>query len=280
MRRKRTDRDPLEEPVEQRRASFQAAASLDPRPRARPTPGRSLDAAVVHNAAHDAVHPTPSQTPHAAALRGGATRAARVGDRSACCSATASPATPSRCGRGVSTSPSGGTPSRYPCCPATAPRGRTPTPRRWTDWYGELTAHLRPAPRAGRRGRASAGCRWARARAAVGGRPRRPGRRDRCSSTRRSPASARTCWRCPVLKHVVGGFPAIGNDIKKPGGDEYAYPKTPLKALHTFVQQWKPLIADLPQDHAAAADVPLGRGPRGRPILRARSSRAGSPAAT
>ena len=51
----------------------------------------------------------------------------------------------------------------------------------------------------------------------------------------------------PVLKHVVGGFPAIGNDIKKPGGNEYPYPKTPLKALHSFVQQWKPLIADLPR---------------------------------
>ena len=41
--------------------------------------------------------------------------------------------------------------------------------------------------------------------------------------------------------------PRIGNDIKKPGGNEYPYPKTPLKALHTFVQQWKPLIADLPR---------------------------------
>ena len=51
----------------------------------------------------------------------------------------------------------------------------------------------------------------------------------------------------PLLKHVVGGFPAIGNDIKKPGGNEYPYPKTPLKALHTFVRQWKPLIADLPR---------------------------------
>ena len=51
----------------------------------------------------------------------------------------------------------------------------------------------------------------------------------------------------PLLKHVVGGFPAIGNDIKKPGGNEYPYPKTPLKALHSFVQQWKPLIADLPR---------------------------------
>jgi carboxylesterase len=51
----------------------------------------------------------------------------------------------------------------------------------------------------------------------------------------------------PVLKHLVGGFPAIGNDIKKPGGNEYPYPKTPLKALHTFVVQWKQLIADLPR---------------------------------
>jgi len=51
----------------------------------------------------------------------------------------------------------------------------------------------------------------------------------------------------PVLKHVVGGFPAIGNDIKKPGGEELPHPKTPLKALHSFVREWKPLIADLPR---------------------------------
>jgi carboxylesterase len=35
----------------------------------------------------------------------------------------------------------------------------------------------------------------------------------------------------PVLKHVVPSFPAIGNDIKKPGQDEVAYPRTPLKAV-------------------------------------------------
>ncbi len=35
----------------------------------------------------------------------------------------------------------------------------------------------------------------------------------------------------PVLKHIVPAFPAIGNDIKKPGQDEVAYPKTPLKAV-------------------------------------------------
>jgi carboxylesterase len=60
-------------------------------------------------------------------------------------------------------------------------------------------------------------------------------------ATRRLDAKA-----LPILKHLVAGWPAIGNDIKKPGGNEYPYPKTPLKALHTFVQQWKPLIADLP----------------------------------
>jgi carboxylesterase len=51
----------------------------------------------------------------------------------------------------------------------------------------------------------------------------------------------------PVLKLVLGGVPAIGNDIKKPGGNEYPYPKTPLRALHSFVSQWKPLVADLPR---------------------------------
>ena len=61
-------------------------------------------------------------------------------------------------------------------------------------------------------------------------------------ATRRLDAKA-----LPVLKYLVPGWPAIGNDIKKPGGDEHPYPKTPLKALHTFVRQWKPLIEDLPR---------------------------------
>jgi carboxylesterase len=50
----------------------------------------------------------------------------------------------------------------------------------------------------------------------------------------------------PVLKHVVPSFPGIGNDIKKPGGDEHCYDRTPLKAIHSLMQAWKPLIADLP----------------------------------
>jgi carboxylesterase len=54
----------------------------------------------------------------------------------------------------------------------------------------------------------------------------------------------------PVLKHVVPGFPAIGNDIKKPGMDERAYSKTPLKALATLFTEFKtvrPRLAEVTQ---------------------------------
>jgi carboxylesterase len=54
----------------------------------------------------------------------------------------------------------------------------------------------------------------------------------------------------PVLKHVVPAFPAIGNDIKKPGMDERAYAKTPLKALHSLFGEFKvvrPRLAEVTQ---------------------------------
>jgi len=51
----------------------------------------------------------------------------------------------------------------------------------------------------------------------------------------------------PVLKYVVPAFPAIANDIKKPGMDEHAYAKTPLKAIHSLFQAFPRLIADLPR---------------------------------
>lgn len=51
----------------------------------------------------------------------------------------------------------------------------------------------------------------------------------------------------PVLKHVVPSFPGIGNDIKKAGGDEHCYDRTPLKAIHSMMRAWKPLIEDLPK---------------------------------
>lgn len=49
----------------------------------------------------------------------------------------------------------------------------------------------------------------------------------------------------PLLKHVLPALPGIGNDIKKPGGNEYGYDKTPLKALASQVEMWKHVRADL-----------------------------------
>lgn len=49
----------------------------------------------------------------------------------------------------------------------------------------------------------------------------------------------------PVLKHLVKAFPAIGNDIKKEGFSEYAYPRTPLKPLASMLTAWKTIRADL-----------------------------------
>jgi carboxylesterase len=51
----------------------------------------------------------------------------------------------------------------------------------------------------------------------------------------------------PVLKHLVKSFPAIGGDINKPDVDEPAYDRTPLKAIHSLIQAWRPLVQDLPK---------------------------------
>lgn len=51
----------------------------------------------------------------------------------------------------------------------------------------------------------------------------------------------------PVLKHVVPSFPGIANDIKKPGVEEHGYTRTPLRAVHSMMQAWGPLVADLPK---------------------------------
>jgi carboxylesterase len=49
----------------------------------------------------------------------------------------------------------------------------------------------------------------------------------------------------PVLKYLARSFPGIANDIKKAGVEEHGYTRTPLKAIHTLLQAWPPLIADL-----------------------------------
>lgn len=50
----------------------------------------------------------------------------------------------------------------------------------------------------------------------------------------------------PVLKHLVRSFPAIGDDIAKPGATEHGYPRTPLKPLASFVAKWPEIRAGLP----------------------------------
>jgi carboxylesterase len=49
----------------------------------------------------------------------------------------------------------------------------------------------------------------------------------------------------PVLKHLVKSFPGIANDIKKQGVEEHGYTRTPLKAIHSMMQAWPLLVADL-----------------------------------
>jgi len=51
----------------------------------------------------------------------------------------------------------------------------------------------------------------------------------------------------PVLKHVVPSLPGIGNDIKKPGGDETGYTRTPLRALSSLLGGWQQVRADPPR---------------------------------
>ena len=51
----------------------------------------------------------------------------------------------------------------------------------------------------------------------------------------------------PFLHHVIASFPGISNDIAKPGQDEGAYDKIPLKAAHSLSALWKLVKADLPK---------------------------------
>lgn len=51
----------------------------------------------------------------------------------------------------------------------------------------------------------------------------------------------------PVLKHVLPSFPGIGSDIKKPGVEERAYARTPLKAAHTMFVAMREVRERLPE---------------------------------
>ncbi len=51
----------------------------------------------------------------------------------------------------------------------------------------------------------------------------------------------------PLAKRLLPALNGIGNDIKKQGVSEHGYTKTPLKALHSMMQGWKQVRADLPK---------------------------------
>lgn len=49
----------------------------------------------------------------------------------------------------------------------------------------------------------------------------------------------------PLLSKVIGSFPGIGSDIKKPGVQEVAYSRVPLKAFVSLRRAWPAVRADL-----------------------------------
>ena len=49
----------------------------------------------------------------------------------------------------------------------------------------------------------------------------------------------------PIVKHLVGSFPGISNDIAKPGMDEVADDRTPLKAAHSMMNMWSRVREDI-----------------------------------
>lgn len=56
----------------------------------------------------------------------------------------------------------------------------------------------------------------------------------------------------PLLKWVVPAFPAVGNDIAKPGQDEKPYPRSPLKAAASLFE-----FQDLVRAHLDDVRVPV-----------------------
>ncbi len=50
----------------------------------------------------------------------------------------------------------------------------------------------------------------------------------------------------PALKYVIPAVPGIASDIKKQGVEERGYTRTPMKALHSMLQGYRSLRADLP----------------------------------
>ncbi len=56
----------------------------------------------------------------------------------------------------------------------------------------------------------------------------------------------------PLIHRLIPSFPGISNDIKKPGQDEGAYDRLPLRAAYSLTQLWSAIKQDI-----AAVDQPL-----------------------
>ncbi len=115
---------------------------------------------------------------------------------------------------------------------------------RWQDWYAtldaELTALRAVCDKVVVAGLSMGGC------LALALAERRPADVDALVLV--NPAIAldnKALKIVPALQYVLPAMPGIGNDIKKPGMDEYGYDKTPLRALASQVKMWKDVRADL-----------------------------------
>ncbi len=54
-------------------------------------------------------------------------------------------------------------------------------------------------------------------------------------------------FAAPVIKRLMGSFPGIADDIKKPGVTEQGYDRLPLKAAHEVLRLYRHLRPRLPQ---------------------------------
>lgn len=115
---------------------------------------------------------------------------------------------------------------------------------RWADWYGELDQALTElhtvCDRVVVAGLSMGGC------LALRLAEQRPADVDALVLVNPAVSVARFDIKLvPALQWIVPAMPGIGNDIKKAGGDEVGYDKTPLKALASQLKMWKDVRANL-----------------------------------
>ncbi len=115
---------------------------------------------------------------------------------------------------------------------------------RWEDWYGELDTALTElhavCDRVVVAGLSMGGC------LALRLAEQRPADVDALVLVNPAISIARFDVKLvPALQWILPAMPGIGNDIKKAGGDEIGYDKTPLKALASQLKMWKDVRANL-----------------------------------